>query len=175
MLFYEFVSDVWFCNILRYWNNSNTIFNKTFRTITSSLLINHKNLLSDERVLKFLHSLLILSKNCFLTFSKFLHSNKKCFSSSTDVLQREHFLSSILRLKYLPFSIFKLWSLSLNFAKNFLCSWVPILRYGSCWYIFLKVLYVLNLLPTLACFLLSFFNCLFHNSINFDYFTLFII
>ena len=59
---------------------------KCWITKSSSENINHVNLLLTLRLLKYLYSLFISSKNSFLSISNFGHCNKKWHSSSISIL-----------------------------------------------------------------------------------------
>ena len=98
---------------------------KCWITKSSSEDINHINLLLTSRLLKLLYSLLISSKNSFLSISSnFGHFNKKWHSSSISILHNLHLRSCAFHPRYLTFSISKSWALIRNFvSKKWECAW----------------------------------------------------
>ena len=93
-----------------------------------------------------------------LNFSRRGQVIRKWTSSSMWFLHKLQMRSSTFVPIYLPFSMFKLWALILNFANTFLCCLDPNNKYGLNLKIDLNLLYVLNLFLEFGLTLLSSFR-----------------
>ena len=116
------------------------------------------NLFSSDNNEKFLYVSFIFFIYGSLNFSRRGQVIRKWTSSSMLFLHKLQIRSSTFVPIYLPFSMFKLWALILNFVNSFLCCLVPNNKYGSNLKIDLNFLYVLNLFLEFGLTLLSLFR-----------------